>query len=213
MFYTKARPCQERTVIKEVSEADLISIVDFFTDLEDPRSPINRKHLLSDRIVICVAAVVAGCDGPKSIGIWANEKSQWCLAHLQLPAGIPSHDTLGRLLATMNPTAFQACFRKWIDHMKPKDATTSKMFQPQISIDGSLERPAGDRHLPNSRTVLNAARFEWLEPNLVRRCGARPTDILRASLQDASHKRGVSSGKRFSITTTTATPSPLCRFL
>ena len=58
-----ASQSKEHAVIKEVQEADLVSIVDFFGDLEDPRSSINRKHLLSDLIVICVAAVVAGCDG------------------------------------------------------------------------------------------------------------------------------------------------------
>ena len=36
-----------------------------------------RGHLLSDLIVVCVAAVVAGCDGPKSIGLGAKEKSHW----------------------------------------------------------------------------------------------------------------------------------------
>jgi predicted transposase YbfD/YdcC len=140
----KVDQSKEHIVIKEVSEADLISIVDFFTDLEDPRSSINRKHLLSDLIVICVAAVVAGCDGPKSIGLWAMEKSQWCMTHLKLPAGIPSHDTIGRLLATMNPTAFQACFSKWIEYMKPEVVTNSTTAQPQIAIDGKALRRSHD---------------------------------------------------------------------
>ena len=108
-------------MIKEVREADLVSIVDFFGDLEDPRSSTNRKHLLSYLIVICVAAVVAGYDGPKSIGIWANAKKQWCMNHLKLPFGVPSHDTIGRVLATLNPSSFQACFGKWVEHMQRDD--------------------------------------------------------------------------------------------
>ena len=48
---------------------DVVSIRDFFGDLEDPRSAINRKHLLGDLIVISVCAVIAGADGPKAIGI------------------------------------------------------------------------------------------------------------------------------------------------
>ena len=77
-------------MVKEVTEADIVSIMEFFGDLEDPRSSINRKHLLADIVVICIAAVIAGCDGPKSIGFWAKEKAEWCKKYLVLPSGIPS---------------------------------------------------------------------------------------------------------------------------
>ena len=135
-------------MIKEVQEADLVSIVDFFGDLEDPRSSINRKHLLSDLIVICVAAVVAGCDGPKSIGIWAKAKTQWCtqwcMNHLELPFGIPSHDTIGRVLATLNPSSFQACFGKWVEHMQRDVPSALKTAQAHIAIDGKALRRSHD---------------------------------------------------------------------
>ena len=50
---------------REVTEADIVSIAEFFGDLEDPRSTVNRQHLLTDIIVICIAAVISGCDGPQ----------------------------------------------------------------------------------------------------------------------------------------------------
>lgn len=46
---------------------DTVSILEFFQELEDPRSTINRRHLLGDLIVICIFAVTAGADGPRAI--------------------------------------------------------------------------------------------------------------------------------------------------
>ena len=99
----------------EVMETEVESIQDYFRSLEDPRSTINRKHLLGDLIVISICAVIAGADGPKAIGVWALSHEAWLLQHLELPHGIPSHDTLGRLLALLRPEAFQRCFQKWIE--------------------------------------------------------------------------------------------------
>jgi hypothetical protein len=45
-------------------------ILDEFRDLEDPRSSINRRHLLGDLIVISIMAVIASADGPTAIGTW-----------------------------------------------------------------------------------------------------------------------------------------------
>ncbi len=53
----------------EVIETEVESIRDYFRSLEDPRSTINRKHLLGDLIVISICAVIAGADGPKAIGV------------------------------------------------------------------------------------------------------------------------------------------------
>jgi len=54
------------------ASVEVDSIIEGFKSLEDPRSPINRKHLIQDLIVICVMAVVAGADGPTAIGTWAK---------------------------------------------------------------------------------------------------------------------------------------------
>ena len=95
---------------RQIDSEDVVSILDFFKDLEDPRSTINRKHLLGDLIVICVLAVIAGADGPQAIGRWAQSKQAWLRRRLKLPHGVPSHDTIGRLLALLKPAAFQQCF-------------------------------------------------------------------------------------------------------
>jgi len=133
----------------EAMETEVASMQDYFRSLEDPRSTINRKHLLGDLIVICICAVIAGADGPKAIGIWALSHERWLLLHLELPYGIPSHDTIGRLLALLKPEAFQRCFQKWIEALtEPASQDLMNMTpspQKGIAIDGKALRRSHDR--------------------------------------------------------------------
>lgn len=93
---------------------DLVSALEFFEELEDPRSHINRLHGLRDILVICVCAVICGADGPKAIAMWAQAQEAWLRKYLLLPNGIPSHDTIARVLAPLDAAAFQSCFSEWI---------------------------------------------------------------------------------------------------
>ena len=130
----------------ECNAEDVVSILGHFDGLDDPRSAINRKHLLGDLIVICVCGVLAGADGPKAIGVWAQNKSAWLHQYLSLPHGIPSHDTLGRLLALLKPAAFQSCFESWIASLCRRGAPED-LGSPLnvIAIDGKALRRSHDR--------------------------------------------------------------------
>jgi predicted transposase YbfD/YdcC len=131
--------------MREVDSDDVVSILDYFKDLEDPRCPINRVHLLSDLIVICILAVIGGADGPQAIGLWAQANAQWLRRHLQLPGGIPSHDTIGRLLAALKPAAFQGCFAQWIARFRGQDAKDADQEKEIVAIDGKALRRSHDR--------------------------------------------------------------------
>ena len=61
--------------MQAVNHENVISILDYFQELEAPRSTVNRKHRLGDLIVISVCGVLAGADGPKAIGVWAENGS------------------------------------------------------------------------------------------------------------------------------------------
>jgi len=133
-----------------MDDEDVVSIAVYFRELDDPRSTVNRKHLLGDLIVISICAVIAGADGPKAIGLWATSNESWLKERLQLPGGIPSHDTIGRMLAAIQPQAFQACFTQWIgslqsagtDDAEEVDATP---MMEQIAVDGKALRRSHDR--------------------------------------------------------------------
>jgi predicted transposase YbfD/YdcC len=86
--------------------------------------------------------VIAGADGPLAIGTWAENNKQWLRKRLPLPNGSPSHDTIGRLLAALKPSAFQRCFESWIASVGvPDDVVDLK----QITIDGKVLRRSHDR--------------------------------------------------------------------
>ena len=135
-------------MLKSIGD-DVGSIRACFEDLDDPRSSVNRKHLLGDLIVISICAVIAGADGPKAIGVWATSNKEWLKQHLELPYGIPSHDTIGRLLILLKPAAFQTCFQNWIrtlrtgDELATGELTSGK--QEVIAIDGKALRRSHDR--------------------------------------------------------------------
>ena len=131
-----------------VAHDDAVSILEYFDDLEDPRSSINRQHLLGDLIVICVCGVLAGADGPKAIGVWARAHAEWLKKYLELPHDIPSHDTIGRLLAALRPAAFQACFEQWIASLRQRldsGIADGDITSEVIAIDGKALRRSHNR--------------------------------------------------------------------
>jgi predicted transposase YbfD/YdcC len=116
-------------------------MVQCFENLADPRSTINRYHLLVDIIAISICAVVAGADGPTAIEEWAKRKKDWLKKHLRLPHGIPSHDTIGRVLQVLQPQAFQECFAAWLTSL----AAASDSNEPiHLAIDGKALRRSHD---------------------------------------------------------------------
>ena len=137
----------------QVDSEDIRELCAQLGNLEDPRSPINRKHLLGDVLVICVCAVLSGCDGPIAIGEWAQAKATWLQQQLPLPCGVPSHDTIGRLLIALRPDAFQSCFQSWIaalvnakeDVLRASADDTTAPTPRHIAIDGKTVRRSHDR--------------------------------------------------------------------
>jgi predicted transposase YbfD/YdcC len=141
----------------QVDAEEILEISAHFGKLEDPRSHINQKHLLGDLMVICVCGVLSGCDGPIAIGDWARSKATWLQEHLALPHGIPSHDTIGRLLMALQPAAFQACFTSWVAAIlqrraqpadqagQPSDPALTTTSPRHIAIDGKTLRRSHDR--------------------------------------------------------------------
>jgi predicted transposase YbfD/YdcC len=120
---------------------DVGSIACYFESLSDPRHTRNRKHLLADVMIIAVAAIICGCDGPTAIHRWAVYRAEWLVQHLVLPNGIPSRDCIRRLLLAVKPEAFQRCFQDWI-----ANALVSKNGEGQrlVAIDGKSCRRSHD---------------------------------------------------------------------
>jgi predicted transposase YbfD/YdcC len=124
---------------------DVKEVVQYFKQLEDPRSAVNLLHPLESVIVIAIMAVLAGANGPTAIAKWANIKAEVLLRLLDLPHGIPQKDVFRRVLATLKPDAFQACFTMWLTALRAAAAEATGVERPTLAVDGKTLRRSHDR--------------------------------------------------------------------
>ena len=110
------------------------SVTSYFSDLPDPRSPMGRRHVLSDMLTIAICAVICGADGWVQIQEFGESKREWFATFLELPHGIPAHDTFGRVFGLLDPDAFERCFMAWSAAMAGSSA--GKL----VSFDGKSLR-------------------------------------------------------------------------
>lgn len=122
----------------------LDEIVLHFAALEDPRTDVNVKHPLVSVVVIAVMAVLAGAGGPTAIAKWAVFKEEFLLKVLDLPNGIPRKDVFRRVLMTLQPGAFQACFVDWLTSLRVAAAAATGVEQPIFAVDGKTARRSHD---------------------------------------------------------------------
>lgn len=115
------------------------SLVGHFKSLEDGRCPLKRRHILHEMIVIAIAAVLCGADGWVAIAEFGRTKQAWFRAFLTLPHGVPAHDTFGRVFALLDPAAFEACFRVWVDALR------ELLPGEVIAVDGKTLRRSHNR--------------------------------------------------------------------
>ncbi|MBK1733650.1 ISAs1 family transposase [Thiococcus pfennigii] len=115
------------------------SLIKHFSHLEDPRDGTKARHKLLDMIAIAVAAVICGADDWVSIAGFARAKEAWLRQFLELPNGIPSHDTFGRVFSLLAPQAFEECFRAWVNTVR------QSIPEEVVAIDGKSVRRSHNR--------------------------------------------------------------------
>jgi len=108
-------------------------LVHHFITVTDPRRD-NRSHLLIDVIMVAICATLAGAEGWVEIARFGETKEAWFRKFLQLPNGMPSHDTIGRIFSLLDPKQFQESFVAWI-----RSAVTLSGGKV-IAIDGKTNR-------------------------------------------------------------------------
>jgi predicted transposase YbfD/YdcC len=119
----------------------------YFAELPDPRMNRTKLHLLGDILTITICSVICGADGWVQVAEFGRCKRKWFETFLALPNGIASHDTFGRVFAMLDPTAFEACFLRWIADL----ATASE--GRLIAIDGKTLRRSLDA--ANGRAAIH----------------------------------------------------------
>jgi predicted transposase YbfD/YdcC len=124
--------------VSEPSAAS-VSLVEHFAALEDPRVERTKLHPLVSILVIALCAVICGAESWDEIALFGKAKEAWLKSFLDLPHGIPSHDTFNRVFAALDPQQFQACFVSWMQ------AVVDVLPAQVIAIDGKTVRRSHDR--------------------------------------------------------------------
>lgn len=107
----------------------------FFRDLPDPRAA-NVVHKLHDILVIAICAVICGADGWAEVEVFGRSKLAWFRTFLDLPGGVPSHDTFGRVFARLDPDAFERRFVNWVGALAGGGGGGKRL----VAIDGKAIR-------------------------------------------------------------------------
>jgi hypothetical protein len=97
-----------------MADTPIGSLEEHFGDLTDPRVERTREHKLLDIVIITICAVICAADGWTDVEAFGHAKLDWLKRFLELPNGIPSHDTFGYVFARLNPDEFESCFLAWI---------------------------------------------------------------------------------------------------
>jgi len=135
----------EGNAMTDSQHTSLADIAKHFDTLEDPRSPINRHHLLTNVVVIAIMAILAGANGPTAIAKWALAKQQFLCQGLSLPFGVPRKDVFRTVLTLLNPQVFQACFTDWLTSLRLGAMAHLKIDRPLYGVDGKTLRRSHDR--------------------------------------------------------------------
>lgn len=121
---------------------EVMPLTQMFVSISDPRSARQVRHDLSELLTVAVCAVLCSADEFSDIEAWAKERIDWLRGFLVLKHGIPSHDTFGRVFATLDPREFEAAFRRWVGQLLPAlspdavvaiDGKTSRRSTPQAA--------------------------------------------------------------------------------
>jgi predicted transposase YbfD/YdcC len=118
----------------ERKSKNFVSIIEIFGSVPDPRKDRTKRYDLIEIIFLTICAVLSGFETWEEIEDFGNEKLAWLQKYLPYEQGIPSHDTINRVMSMINHKVFEESFINWATHGLILPCGT------QISIDGKKLR-------------------------------------------------------------------------
>jgi predicted transposase YbfD/YdcC len=115
------------------------SLQAYFEELSDPRMEAKCDHLLLDIVSLSICATIAGSNDWQAIETFGKSKEKWLRQWLELPNGIPSHDTIERVFQKLDPEEFETCFIAWAGNM------FKQMPDQVVAIDGKTLRGTAEK--------------------------------------------------------------------
>lgn len=110
------------------------TLIETFDSITDPRKPDDILHKLIDIVAITILAVMCGANGWNEIELFGKSKESWLRTFLELPNGIPSHDTFNRVFSSISSKEFHQCFMEWVSILY------EKISREIIALDGKTAR-------------------------------------------------------------------------
>ena len=132
------------------------SITKHFGELQDPRTGNAKAHIFLEILIIAICAVICGADGWSDIELFGKNKKDWLKTFLELPKGIPSHDTFGRVFGKIRPEEFQKRFIDWVQAIEKLTAGQV------IAVDGKKLRRSHDQQTGKEAIYMVSA---WATEN------------------------------------------------
>src|SRR5258706_1080248 len=121
-----------------MEENDRQDLESLDAQVEAPRLERTKLHRVRDIIILAICGVICGAEGWLEIAEFGKAKQAFFTDLLDLPNGIPSHDTFGRVFALLDPKQFEASFVQWVQGI-------SKTVKGVIAIDGKTLRRSHDQ--------------------------------------------------------------------
>ena len=109
-----------------------------FSQLTDPRMNRAKRHPLVNILTISICAIICGCDDFSAIEEYGKSKLSWFEQFLDLPHGIPSHDTFQDVLNRLKPAEFAEAFTRWVSRLGNLDGDI-------VALDGKVMRRTLDK--------------------------------------------------------------------
>jgi len=127
------------------------SIEEHFGKIPDQRVVTRSSHKLVDIIAVAILAILCGADGWVAIETYGKAKEEWLSTFLELPNGIPSHDTFGRIFSQLEPEVLESNFQAWVK------VIAGKLGLKVVAIDGKSLKGSYDRENSLKSLVMVSA--------------------------------------------------------
>lgn len=131
-----------------------LSLSEHFKQLRDPRIDRTKAHSLHDILIIAVLAMLCGADSFTDMEDFGHAKDDWLRTFLELPNGIPSHDTFNRVFAALDPQQFMECFMRWTQSLR------QAVEEEVVAMDGKSLRRSRDKGRGPIHLVLGQRKVD-----------------------------------------------------
>jgi predicted transposase YbfD/YdcC len=127
------------------------SIDEIFSKVQDPRIESRCLHKLTDVLFIAFCTLLSNGNDFEDMVEFGHQRRDWLEEILELPNGIPSHDTFNRVLQIVDPEELTTCLRS--DASRLIESVQGKL----ISFDGKKMRGVSPKSRGNHGLFILSA--------------------------------------------------------